>query len=438
MFFWKSSSPASRRSTMLLSILLKLPCSWGASAGTGEAWRTLRRCYGARYIFLHWIISTHRRIFFGDSREFSRHGSNDPPLVLYQFLFSISPIVSSSFPISKGTPLAPQILAVSYRLRYLALAGDAELLRPILQLGPADFPLLKSMRMKSLSTQTPCTNILEVPTLEDVTLYMTGSNDPLSLPLRWLQLRRLRLECFIEWPEAEGGLGIDGALQVLRMCPNLEWCELRVTKHSEHSGLASNMTPIILPQLHTLVLSGWEFHFDKWIDLVAPNLRSLQIGQINSPPNPSQSNSRRLTVDLDFTRFTTRSLQEILRSLPMISHLQLVPSTYEPDYMTLDDEFMTLFSPPHNLCPMLIDIELVLSPSSKFSDVALLAFIKARTIMPTPLQRVQAYFNRSMELDLMPELQSFISDGLQVTLQYPPSQYAFRARDGLEGPGAFY
>ncbi|KAJ6508560.1 hypothetical protein C8R45DRAFT_446675 [Mycena sanguinolenta] len=333
-------------------------------------------------------------------------------------------------------PLVPQILAVSQRLRYLTLAGDAELLRPILQLGPADLPLLKSIRMKTLSTQTPCVNVLEIPTLEDVTLYMTGSSDPLSLPLRWSQLRRLRLECFSHWPDGEGGLEIDGAVEVLRKCPNLGWCELRVTKHSEHSGLAS---PIILPQLHTLVFSGWEFQFHKWINLVAPNLRSLRIGEIHFPPSLSRTNHGGLIVTIDFTRFTSMaSMDEFLQSFPMICCLRLAAGSYHHERMFLDDEFMALFRPPHNLCPMLTDIEIVVPPSANVSDAAVLAFIKARMTMPTPLRRFQATFNRLMEFDVMPELQSLIADGLHVTLRYHLFQNTFTVRDGLDGPGAFY
>ncbi|KAJ6508592.1 hypothetical protein C8R45DRAFT_1208234 [Mycena sanguinolenta] len=314
--------------------------------------------------------------------------------------------------------LAPQILAVSERLRHLALSGDAELLRSILELGPGNLPLLKTFRMKL--NQTPSsTNIFELPTLEDVALAMP--TDPLSLPLRWSKLTIIRLECDVYWTDhgPEGGLGIDGALDVLRRCPNLEWCELKVTKHSEHSGLASNTPPIVLPQLHTLVLSGWEFRFHKWIDLVAPNLRSLRIGDVNVPPSLSWSDHGRLSVDLDFTRFTSaNSLRDFLQSFPTICCLRMVTGPYLPERTFLDDEFMALFCPPHSLCPMLTDIEIGVPPSAKVSDIAVLAFIKVRMSMPDPLQRFQGHFTRRMDLDIMPELQSFITDGLEVILQY--------------------
>ncbi|KAF7346537.1 hypothetical protein MSAN_01881800 [Mycena sanguinolenta] len=328
---------------------------------------------------------------------------------------------------------APQVLAASRRLRCLVLFGDAEFLRPILQLGPENLPLLKSIRMKTL-IQTFSTKILEIPTLEDVALSLTVATDQLSLPLPWSQLRRLRLDCQPRWTGQgyEGGLDFDGAINVLRMSPNLEHCEMRVTKYSEYSSY--NSSPIFLPLLHTLVFSGWQFYLRNWIpDLVAPNLYSLQIGDVIPPPD----NQGRLSVAIDFHLFTTTSLHEFLQSLPMISSLQLVAG-YHAEGVPPDDEFIALLCPPHNSCPMLTDIGIMMAPSTGISDAAILAFIKARMAMPTPLRRFEASFSRRMELDVMPDLQCFISGGLQVTLKYPQSRRAFRARDGLDGPGAFY
>ncbi|KAF7346507.1 hypothetical protein MSAN_01878800 [Mycena sanguinolenta] len=265
-------------------------------------------------------------------------------------------------------PLALLLLAVSRRARYLTLAGDAGLLSPLLHLGPADLPLLRSIRIQTPSNQTPSTTILEVPTLEDVALSITVPTDPLSFPLPWSNLRILRLECYSHWTAHghEGGLAFDGALDVLRKCPKLESCEIRVNKHNTpYSGLGSghDSSPIILPHLHTLVLSGFEFQLQKWIpDLVAPNLRSLQIGNHNT--SLGRSNHARLSVNLDLTRFTTTSLREFFESFPMISHLQLMAkSSYFEPVFAEDDELIALLCPPHHLCPMLTDIEIVVPPA---------------------------------------------------------------------------
>ncbi|KAF7346508.1 hypothetical protein MSAN_01878900 [Mycena sanguinolenta] len=335
---------------------------------------------------------------------------------------------------SKNHSLVLPILAVSRRLRYLTLDADVDFLRPILELGAEGFPLLKSIRINIRNqTQTISSNFFEIPTLEDVALCAALPTAPLSLPLPWSQLRKLRLSCWTQHDDAEG-LNIDGALELLRRCPNLEWCDIRVTRHSQHLGLSHNQSSIILPHLHTLALSGWNLYLEKWIDLVAPNLRFLQIGDVRIPPNSQGS----LSVVLDLTRLTRISIHQLLQSFPIISHLQLLASG--PDYpwrISLDDGFMALLCPPHNLCPMLTDISFF-PHSAEFSDAAALAFLKARMAMHTPLKRFHAEFSRPMEFDVIPELLSFISDGLQVTMHYPEPRWRFTARDGLEQVGLFH
>ncbi|KAJ6508559.1 hypothetical protein C8R45DRAFT_1208214 [Mycena sanguinolenta] len=334
---------------------------------------------------------------------------------------------------SKKHSLVLQILAVSRRLRYLTLAADADFLGPILEFGAENFPLLKSIRM-NVPNQTIPKNFFEIPTLEDVALCAALSA-PLSLPLPWSQLRILCLLCWIQHDDQAEGVDINGASELLRRCPNLEWCEIWVTQRSEDLGLAHNQSSIILPHLHTLALSGWDFRLENWIDLVAPNLYYLQIGEgVGGIPRSSQAP---MSVVLNSSRFTRTSIHQLLQSFPTISHLQLLTSErYDPGRIFLDDEFMALFCPPHNLCPMLSDVSFL--PSASFSDAAALAFIKARIAMPTPLRRFHAEFNRSMEFDVIPELQSFILDGLQVTIYYSEPRQRFTARDGLEQPGLFH
>ncbi|KAJ6508552.1 hypothetical protein C8R45DRAFT_1089718 [Mycena sanguinolenta] len=332
--------------------------------------------------------------------------------------------------------LVPQILAVSRRLRSLTLDAAAERLRPILELGPEDLPLLKSLRMNISDSMLVSTNLLRIPTLEAVTLSATLRADPLSLPLPWSQLKRLHFACWVEYDGK--GLEIDGALELLRRCPNLEWCKVLVTESSEYSSY--NSSPIILPHLHTLAFRGLVFSLQNWIpDLVAPNLRSLHIG--DHSPSPMRSHHARLSVDLDLTSyFTTTGLRECLQSLPTISHLKLIGCTlyYNEPVSSEDTGFIALLVPPHSLCPMLTHLEIVGPPINRVSDTHILALIKARMAMPTPLQRFRARFDRPMDFDIMPELQSFISDGLQVDLGYLPPRWTFRARDGLDEPEAFH
>ncbi|KAJ6508380.1 hypothetical protein C8R45DRAFT_1208067 [Mycena sanguinolenta] len=242
-------------------------------------------------------------------------------------------------------PIILLLAAVAGRLRSLVLAGDAELAKPLLRLGPEDVPLLKTIRLKNPPSQSPSLDILQIPSLEDLTLCICTLDEPLSLPLPWSQLTTLRFECYGHRHSREKGVNFDGALDVLR------------------------------------------------------------------------------------------NICELLRFFPLISHLQLSSKMLPPVW--LNDEFMGLFGPPHNFCPVLTDVS-ILSSAAGFSDATILAFIKARMAMPTPLRRFEAHFNRPIEFDMMPEIQPFISEGLQVTFTFPPLPYAFRPRDGLDGMRSFF
>ncbi|KAF8213850.1 hypothetical protein K438DRAFT_1802372 [Mycena galopus ATCC 62051] len=341
-------------------------------------------------------------------------------------------------------PIVLQLLQVSRRLRHLTLEGDVQLFRPLLRLGPEELPLLTAMWMHTtvnllVDDHPDLTNALGIPTLEDVALIFAVTK-PLALPLKWSEPTRLRFECFSVWTEhgSEGGLHLGGAFEVLRQCPNLVHCEIQVTKPTEDPDLTLiHASSIVLPHLHTLVLRGWPFHFEKWIShLALPNLVFLQVGE-TSLARPSRFvRDGNMTAELDPNRFTSSSLHELLQSFPMISHLRLSSVVPPPEPISLDNAFMELFCPPHELCPGLTHISI--PTCAEFSDAAVLAFVKARMAMSTPLQEVRIQFNRPMEFDVMPELQSYISDGLQVTLEYPRTQWKFYPRAGLDGEGSFH
>ncbi|KAJ7364947.1 hypothetical protein DFH08DRAFT_840438 [Mycena albidolilacea] len=342
-------------------------------------------------------------------------------------------------------PLILQLLLVSRRLQYLMLVGAPQLLRPLMRLGPKDLPLLKSISIEATSNplfgdiddRPNFTEALQIPNLQEISLFIYETRDPLSLPLEWSQLTVFRLQCSPLWAEhgLTGGLDVGGALAVLRRCPNLVRSEINLTRCSEYPGLGPDTSPINLPHLYALVLSGYVFGCEKWIShLVVPNLRSLRVG--NTPILRDIASNRvddgYMSADIDPINFDTSRFHELLQLFPMISRLRLY-SAYEEQASTApDDTFLALFCPPHNLCPMLTHLIAIEPWSTVFSDVAVLAFVKARMSMPTPLQEFRVHFNRPMDLDVMPELQSFISDGLQVTLDYATPRWKFGPREGLD------
>ncbi|KAJ7364916.1 hypothetical protein DFH08DRAFT_1073434 [Mycena albidolilacea] len=357
------------------------------------------------------------------------------PLSVSFFDVNNSPLIGV-----EKNPLILRLLPISRRLGHLTLFGAPEFLRPILRLGSENLPALKSISIQTVGNQLfgddpdqlDSTNALQIPTLEDVTLQISSNVDPLALPLKWSRLTRIRLECSPMRRNAAGGLDIGGAFEVLRRCPNLVHCEIRVTARTAE-GPTLDTSPIILPHLRTLVLSGIDYQFQSWMThLVVPKLRALRLGDVATKGPAIGSSAPQdgcMSADIDTGRFTSSGLHELLQSFPTISHLRL-SSTNIQHQLLPDDAFIDLL---HNLCPIMTNITLLLASSVGLSDAAVLAFVKARMALPTPLQQFWARFGRARELDIMLEVQSFILDGLEVTLEYPGlPQWKFRPQEGLD------
>ncbi|KAF7373588.1 hypothetical protein MSAN_00569200 [Mycena sanguinolenta] len=185
---------------------------------------------------------------------------------------------NQSHPLDKH-PLVLLLCTFSQRLRHLTLTADPELIRPLLQLGSNDLPVLESLVVECTARVTDFPNsAFNLSTLKNVAICMAAPVDPRLLPLAWGQLTKLRLECGpLRTAEGrKGGLDLGGAFSVLRKCPVLVHCEFRVTVTSRFPDSILDTSPVTLPHLQTLTLKG-RMLFEKWTSfLVAPNLRSLQ------------------------------------------------------------------------------------------------------------------------------------------------------------------
>ncbi|KAJ6515639.1 hypothetical protein C8R45DRAFT_957188 [Mycena sanguinolenta] len=332
-----------------------------------------------------------------------------------------------------------QLLPVAGRLRHLTLIGDLPLIGPFLRLDPEGLSLksisIQCTTTESLESLPDFTNVLQTPTLKDVTIMSVLAN-PLSLPLQWSQLTKLRLYSFVLWTDLNthtGGIDVGGAFDVLRHCPNLVHCSIRITRASEPPDpTLVDTSPILLPHMHTLSLTGLASHADKWIShLFVPNLRVLRIGQVlRDKANSSTRDPLHVCAEIDTNQFTSSGLHQLLQRFPTITHLRLASMTVPSEPASVDDTFMMLFCPPHDLCPMLTNLSIV--ACARFSDTTALAFVKARMAMPIPLQEFRVQFDRPMEVDIMPEVRAMISNGLDLALEYPCLRVKFAPRLGIE------
>ncbi|KAJ6463497.1 hypothetical protein C8R45DRAFT_521673 [Mycena sanguinolenta] len=125
-------------------------------------------------------------------------------------------------------PLVLLLLTFSQRLRHLTLIVHLDLIRPLLRLGSEGLPILESLVVECRGATDFPNSVFNLSTLTNVAIRLMTPVGPHSLPLRWGQLTKLRLECdpVSIGQSTEGGLDLEGAFNVLRKCPVLVHCEL--------------------------------------------------------------------------------------------------------------------------------------------------------------------------------------------------------------------
>ncbi|KAK7022104.1 hypothetical protein R3P38DRAFT_2959391 [Favolaschia claudopus] len=360
--------------------------------------------------------------------------------------------------------LISKLCSVSQRLRHLTLSGprDRQLILSgpparqlsfiLTTLGADHLSLLQSITVSCQNgdcvfSDPAAMAILGLPTLKNISLRVTESTSPLTFPIQWQQLVRLKIDCAaVRTMQGQASWGFDtkDAIELLQRCPNLVWCHLRLFQVG-HGDLEKELTPtpIHLPHIHELIWIG--LSSVQWVKgLVAPKLRYFHVGtpHMLGPVVQAEATATGLTVAIDSNAITTSGFQTLLQCFTDVSVLCLwEPSgfgstviSFSPTWsylsQDLDDSLLILTD---DLCPVLTHLT-VRSDTFPFSNRGVLQFIKARVSKGTPLREIQVPIRRKMEVggevDIMPELEPLIRDGLQVTLQYRPL-LKFDSRHGL-------
>ncbi|KAJ6584004.1 hypothetical protein DFH09DRAFT_1275055 [Mycena vulgaris] len=334
-----------------------------------------------------------------------------------------------------------QLIRVAPRLRHLSICAHTSEMRQLLFFDAKDLPCLESVHIQSpldLNDRWEEAPILQLPSLRQISLHISA--DALALPLRWSELTDLDLECFPTWMDVPigsvgdpGGLDQNGAMELLRRCPNLVRCHLHAT-----TGVPFIAGPTItLPHLKALSLSGEIDSFRFMQFLVSPGLRYLFVGADGSNPSlrSVESSAHELTLELtNQCRLPEGGLLDLFALLPGLSRVRLVRCSRvrlpnnNMALIDLDDGFLTRLSPdPENtLCPALSHIELGIC---SFSDAALLAFIRARMATDHPLQRLEATLPGEAGVDFTSALREF--PGLSVELRSQRPKWDLDPREGL-------
>ncbi|KAJ7457440.1 hypothetical protein FB451DRAFT_1274898 [Mycena latifolia] len=292
-----------------------------------------------------------------------------------------------------------QLIKVSGRIRRLRIWGSIADMRPLVFMPAADFP-----------------------SLESIDIQCPPDSDQL------LTFWDTVLTCFPVWSDTPGGdpggLNQNGAQTLLSRCPNLVRCFLRVT---QAIPFVAGPT-ITLPHLEALDLLHRVDTVEFMRTLVVPKLVHLGVGEERSPALATvESGAQGLTLDLLYGwQLSEDGLFNLLKLFPAISDIRAMRFDVEDDFLARLSP-----SPTGTVCPGLKNVYFGIC---YFSDAALLDFIRARMISAHPLERATARLQRAMTVDIVGELQAFISQGLQLDLQYlsnPDSVWKFNPREGI-------
>ncbi|KAJ6594527.1 hypothetical protein B0H19DRAFT_1225651 [Mycena capillaripes] len=258
---------------------------------------------------------------------------------------------------------------------------------------------------------------------------VTGNDTNAStFPLRWNQLTTLSL-MGPTWAMTQPQT-CQVVLDILSRCPQLRICKVFV-----QSPVEALLTDSVVecPLLHILLLNcSLNTSGSLLSRLSLPDLRDFILrGHIDHSGSPSTMDSlvsffaaspHLESISIESHAFLKPTLKEFLRGLPpTIRRLQIIEplNMWNPFLGPLDDDAfaaleLSLDRPIH--CPALQ--ELVIVNCRQVSDEALLRFITSR--VPT-LRLVNIKFDRAMEVDILPSLQSFMEAGLKTSIFYLPT-----------------
>ncbi|KAJ7643769.1 hypothetical protein FB45DRAFT_1052660 [Roridomyces roridus] len=330
-----------------------------------------------------------------------------------------------------------QLLRVSRRLRSFRYEGSGSGLSALLQLGAEQLPMLESILMDGLrgSRWPPPvldhSNIFCIPALRRLSLQ--GEVNLLALPIAWAQLTEINSDCVSN----HTSLTPDDALEVLHRCTKLVRC--RLSQLDPHTGLTFTPRDIHLPHLQALRL---DFYYsmdpmDLLECLTMPKLHYLQLG-VRAGGEEDNFTSRFFDASVsdgpaaDLVVYITGNMhisEAMLRGLIYvfpIAHLRLG----EPDSTDIERLQDGFFKIPLSTttCPPLRKLDIVRNLCD-WSDSAILSWIHGRMTTNQPLQRVHIGFDRPMEIDILPELQGYVAQGLDISLSYVPTPvWTFNAR----------
>ncbi|KAJ7679265.1 hypothetical protein DFH06DRAFT_1166167 [Mycena polygramma] len=298
-------------------------------------------------------------------------------------------------------------------------------------LTPSAVPILENFVFDTWGMDCHQLPFLEAPSLSSLTLRGVASRSLVTTPLsRALRHLFLGQDATSLITEAEG-------LALLAGCPNLEACSLLI---------GGPLSPNVMPRCrmeHLRQLSVADYAqsattFFTTLDL--PNLQTLEyvadsVEEFRIIPLLASANHLQSLSLSIFSQVAPQAMIGCLRMAPTLRELCI-----QYDDTFVDSEFWTSMTPTtqnlHNvLCPELRSVKFVHFGAT--SDNMLLRFVQARTGSDFPrlarLSKVHVHFARTKQVDILPELQQAITDGLDFSLRYEKQEaLVYSASQGNE------
>ncbi|KAJ7726394.1 hypothetical protein B0H16DRAFT_1592794 [Mycena metata] len=332
--------------------------------------------------------------------------------------------------------LLQALLPFFSRLQHIQFITTPPSFEPLSHITEADVPMLETIAVTRLPFRPDGWGefaMFRGPRITGFTAsvadFATG-----NLPLQWHKLTILKME-------SGGNISSHKLLTLLLRCPELRICRLWA---SDFDGTPHS--PVGLEFLHTLELAPMmrgdviAFLLDR---LSLPELRNFSIAaQITDQHNLPGYLTRWTKLEgleIGENSLSASSWVACLRSLPeTMRRLVLRDTAANTSLSSLGgsrlETALTALELAHGtpLCPALE--ELHIPYTSALSDAALLRFITRRMVAVSPptLRRVEVKFQRPREVDILPDLQPFIDEGLRVSLTYlPPLRLPISPWQGL-------
>ncbi|KAJ7782570.1 hypothetical protein DFH07DRAFT_727985 [Mycena maculata] len=317
-----------------------------------------------------------------------------------------------------------------------------------------DVPMLRKLQIKQRPDSAPhgqgiqweSFGLLRGPNITSFALR--GSNvNPSSFPLQWENLTNLTVMGH-EWSSGTV-LTSRMAVQVLSKCPRIRKfrCIVNDSPQSVSAEEASPNSPLVLPSLRSLEITSLGIPALTIRELVThlslPELRYFDFrGRSGEGSHiafaPFLARATLLeSLHIESNTFTKLALIELLRALPpTMQRLRITDRSTIWEPQPLDDETFSALIPsadnPTPSCPALQEL-LIPQCSGPVSDEVLLRFIAARmAVQPVTLKRVEIQFTRERIVDVQPDIQRFVDEGLKVSITYnPPAIWHFSPWQGL-------